>query len=209
MVFSTEITIKFVFFRPQTVSIVLVAITFVIAIPLCVLIYYKRHKLHKTRKKYCNCFHFGVDKNGAEVEDANREFSCSELQTKPSSIGNIYDNNGSDWSSVDAKKWEIPRSQIRTLDRIGEGCFGTVWKGVVDNIPNSDGEGPTVVAIKTLKTNATDKDRKDLLNELAVMKTLDPHPNVVRLLGCCTEKGKVYISLENLLVTIFLKSFSA
>ena len=134
-----------------------------------------------------------MDKNGAKIEDANGDFVCSELQNKPSSIGNIYDNNGTDWSSVvDAKKWEIPRSQIRTLDRIGEGCFGTVWKGVVDNInlPNGDGEGSTVVAIKTLKTNATDKDRKDLLNELAVMKTLEPHPNVVRLLGCCTEKGK-------------------
>jgi fibroblast growth factor receptor 1 len=47
-----------------------------------------------------------------------------------------------------------------------------------------------VVAIKTLKSTATEKDKKDLQNELAVMKILDPHPNVVSLLGCCTEKGK-------------------
>lgn len=28
-----------------------------------------------------------------------------------------------------------------------------------------------------------------MIQELEVMKMLEPHPNVVRLLGCCTEKG--------------------
>jgi len=46
-----------------------------------------------------------------------------------------------------------------------------------------------VVAVKTLKENASDKERSDLVQELQVMKMLEPHPNVVRLLGCCTEKG--------------------
>jgi hypothetical protein len=45
------------------------------------------------------------------------------------------------------------------------------------------------VAVKTLKENASDKERSDLVQELQVMKMLEPHPNVVRLLGCCTEKG--------------------
>lgn len=58
-------------------------------------------------------------------------------------------------------------------------------------------EGPTIVAVKTLKENAGERERLDLLQELTVMKTLDPHPNVVRLLGCCTEKGK-YDHLNNL-----------
>lgn len=51
-------------------------------------------------------------------------------------------------------------------------------------------EGPSIVAVKTLKENATEKERSDLAQELEVMKMLDPHPNVVRLIGCCTEKGK-------------------
>ena len=46
-----------------------------------------------------------------------------------------------------------------------------------------------MVAVKTLKENASDKERSDLVQELQVMKMLEPHPNVVRLLGCCTEKG--------------------
>lgn len=52
------------------------------------------------------------------------------------------------------------------------------------------------MAVKTLKENAGEKERTDLLQELAVMKTLKPHPNVVRLLGCCTDKGE-YSSSES------------
>ena len=35
-----------------------------------------------------------------------------------------------------------------------------------------------------------ESDRKDLLSELDVLKTLKPHPHVIRLLGCVTETGK-------------------
>ncbi len=72
---------------------------------------------------------------------------------------------------------------------LGQGCFGIVYKGEVEAVPGEEDQGPVIVAIKTLKNIATDQEKRDLKNELAVMKMLDPHPNVVRLLGCCTEKG--------------------
>ena len=50
-------------------------------------------------------------------------------------------------------------------------------------------EGSSFVAVKTLKESAGDKERQDLLKELQVMKSLKPHPNIVTLLGCCTDKG--------------------
>ena len=68
---------------------------------------------------------------------------------------------------------------------LGEGCFGQVYKGEVEDISGS-GNGQ-IVAIKTLKTNFTEKDKRDLLNELSVMKMMGGHPNVVSLLGCCTD----------------------
>lgn len=45
------------------------------------------------------------------------------------------------------------------------------------------------MAVKTLKESAGDREKEDLINELHVMKSLKPHPNVVTLLGCCTDKG--------------------
>ena len=42
-----------------------------------------------------------------------------------------------------------------------------------------------------LAINAPESDRKDLLSEPEVMKTLKPHPHVIKLLGCVTESGKV------------------
>ena len=37
--------------------------------------------------------------------------------------------------------------------------------------------------------NAPDSDRRDLLSELELMKTLKPHPHVIKLMGCVTESG--------------------
>ena len=41
-----------------------------------------------------------------------------------------------------------------------------------------------------LAVDAPESDRKDLLSQLKVMKTLKPHPHVIKLLGCVTDSGK-------------------
>ena len=38
--------------------------------------------------------------------------------------------------------------------------------------------------------NAPESDKRDLKSELDLMKTLKPHPHVIKLLGCVTETGK-------------------
>uniref|UniRef100_A0A8D9A9C4 receptor protein-tyrosine kinase n=2 Tax=Cacopsylla melanoneura TaxID=428564 RepID=A0A8D9A9C4_9HEMI len=91
-------------------------------------------------------------------------------------------------------KWEVPRHHIKVFNILGEGCFGQVWKCEALNIDGR--EGPSIVAVKTLKENAGERERLDLLQELTVMKTLEPHPNVVRLLGCCTEKEPFFVIME-------------
>jgi len=196
----------------STSLIILIALIFVFIIPLIVALYCYREKLFKARNKYCNyCIEFvNSDKDGADTENANSEFQQpGDLQLKKSSHssnnGNVYDitaGTGNAITDFDPKKWEIPRSRIRfnsINDRIGEGCFGVVYRGVLENNPddnNSVNEYSTVVAIKTLKINATEKDKKDLLNELAIMKMLEPHPNVVSLLGCCTDKDPLLVIME-------------
>jgi len=179
--------------KEQNWVLIAVLIPFVLLTPLSgFLLYYKRDRIIKEARKKC-CAPFSLssaDKDGAKVEDANGEFS-HEMQIKAS--GNEYTVDNSNWSND--KKWEIPRSQVKTFSKLGEGCFGQVWKGEVENIPGSE-DCRTVVAIKTLKFTATEKDKRDLLNELSVMKMMDPHPNVVRLLGCCTDKDPIYVIIE-------------
>ena len=40
--------------------------------------------------------------------------------------------------------------------------------------------------------NVQQKDVQDMLSELELMKSLQPHPHVVRLIGCCTKKGNIH-----------------
>ena len=44
--------------------------------------------------------------------------------------------------------------------------------------------------------NARPTDRKDLLLELELMKSLKPHPHVIKLLGCVTETGTDFVDLS-------------
>jgi len=114
-------------------------------------------------------------------------------------FSNDYEQNLSvvnkDWANADP--WEFPRHHLKIYGILGEGAFGQVWKCEALNI--GDTKGTTTVAVKTLKESASEKERTDLLAELQVMKMLESHPNVVKLLGCCTtgtEKDPVFVIME-------------
>lgn len=53
-----------------------------------------------------------------------------------------------------------------------------------------------LVAVKTLKESAGERERKDLVQELKVLKSLGQHPNVLSMLACCTEKGEICRTLH-------------
>lgn len=97
-------------------------------------------------------------------------------------------------SKCERDRWEFPRHRLKFFNILGEGAFGQVWKCEALELDGS--EGGTVVGVKTLKENATEKERSDLISELQVMKMLEPHPNVVKLLGCCTEKDPIFLIME-------------
>ncbi|XP_054257445.1 mucin-2-like [Macrosteles quadrilineatus] len=94
-----------------------------------------------------------------------------------------------------ASRWEFPREKLRLQTLLGQGNFGQVWKAEADDI--SGHEGLTrLVAVKTVKESANVREREDLLRELGIMQELGSHPNVVTLLGCCTEKEPIYLVME-------------
>ena len=51
--------------------------------------------------------------------------------------------------------------------------------------------GEVLVAVKTTKTNSTEKDKADFMKEMVVMSTL-LHPNIVRLYGLVNESESRY-----------------
>ena len=92
----------------------------------------------------------------------------------------------------------------RMLEELGTGEFGVVTHGKWTSSSNQQIE----VAIKTLNTDASDKDRLRFLQEAAIMCQFD-HQNVIKLHGVVTEAPIMivlkYMSrgyLQNLLIKL-------
>ncbi|KAI8121892.1 Tyrosine kinase receptor Cad96Ca [Lucilia cuprina] len=117
----------------------------------------------------------------------------------PSAVGNVAAGSSVLAGSIHTQQenfdgWEFPRHRLKFFNILGEGAFGQVWRCEATDIDGS--EGVTTVAVKTIKENATEVEKKDLLSELEVMKSLEPHVNVVRFLGCCTDKDPIFVIIE-------------
>ncbi|ESW28851.1 hypothetical protein PHAVU_002G023400 [Phaseolus vulgaris] len=88
------------------------------------------------------------------------------------------------------KEVEKATNSFSEKHRLGTGAFGTVYAGKLHN--------DEWVAIKKLRqrdTNSADQ----VMNEIKLLTSVS-HPNLVRLLGCCVEKGEqilVYEFMQN------------
>ncbi|XP_076289247.1 tyrosine kinase receptor Cad96Ca [Lasioglossum baleicum] len=181
----------------QDISMTLVPVTAV-----CVLVVGLGMGAWSLRNKFC-----GAKKSKEDTKE-QASVSVSNISDDPSLVlkrwrgPKAHNNRYEPWekdSQAGAQnkqedKWEFPRHRLKVFNILGEGCFGQVWKCEALDIDGKS--GTTIVAVKTLKENATERERLDLAQELRVMKNLDPHPNVVRLLGCCTEREPMFVILE-------------
>ncbi|XP_065209640.1 fibroblast growth factor receptor 1-like [Planococcus citri] len=91
-------------------------------------------------------------------------------------------------------KWEIPRKNIVLGKCLGEGQFGKVVEGKVSGLLQQN--VVTTVAVKMLKNSHTDADMVNLVTEMQLMKIIGRHENVLRLLGCCTLDGPLFLITE-------------
>ncbi|XP_054277530.1 tyrosine-protein kinase Src42A isoform X2 [Macrosteles quadrilineatus] len=82
-------------------------------------------------------------------------------------------------------QWEIDRSSLKFVRKLGHGQFGEVWEGLWNNT--------TPVAIKTLKPGTMDP--KDFLTEAQIMKKLR-HNKLIQLYAVCTVEEPIYIITE-------------
>ena len=84
-----------------------------------------------------------------------------------------------------------PAPRLTLGTRLGEGAFGLVVKAEAQGI-NTTGNAPVTVAVKMLKRDATDREMMDLIREMETMKLIGKNKNIINLLGCCTQRGRLY-----------------
>uniref|UniRef100_A0A8B9T2V4 Fibroblast growth factor receptor n=1 Tax=Anas platyrhynchos TaxID=8839 RepID=A0A8B9T2V4_ANAPL len=90
--------------------------------------------------------------------------------------------------------------QVRALlilgKPLGEGCFGQVVLAEAIGLDKDKPNRVTKVAVKMLKSDATEKDLSDLISEMEMMKMIGKHKNIINLLGACTQDGPLYVIVE-------------
>ncbi|XP_065206586.1 fibroblast growth factor receptor 3-like [Planococcus citri] len=115
-------------------------------------------------------------------------------QLKSGEVRNGMVSDGEYEMSLD-ERWEYPRKNLRIIKPLGAGQFGQVVQAEASNILGQE-NGTTIVAVKMLKDNHTDSDMIDLVSEMEVLKVLGNHPNIVQLLGCCSQGGSLLLITE-------------
>ncbi|BFZ25958.1 hypothetical protein BsWGS_28996 [Bradybaena similaris] len=97
---------------------------------------------------------------------------------------------------------EFPRKHIRFLDNIGKGTFGTVVMAETYNIQKQKKLGSSnrwkVVAVKMtlISEKKNEQLKKDFLNEVALMKSIPAHTNIITLYASCTAHDPYLMILE-------------
>jgi len=90
-------------------------------------------------------------------------------------------------SGVQERAPEIKFEEIQWGEKIGGGCFGSVYKGKC--------RGQNVAIKQLLKQDLDSKILEDFRREVDIMTQMR-HPNVVLFMGACTEPGKMAIVCE-------------
>ncbi|KAF1564918.1 UNVERIFIED_CONTAM: hypothetical protein FQV16_0011459, partial [Eudyptes robustus] len=90
--------------------------------------------------------------------------------------------------AVPKDKWVLNHEDVLLGECIGRGNFGEVFSGRLraDNTP---------VAVKSCRETLPPELKAKFLQEARILKQYN-HPNIVRLIGVCTQKQPIYIVME-------------
>ncbi|KAK1158095.1 tyrosine-protein kinase Fes/Fps [Acipenser oxyrinchus oxyrinchus] len=90
--------------------------------------------------------------------------------------------------AIPRDKWVLEHDDVILGEHIGRGNFGEVYSGRLrsENIP---------VAVKTCRESLAPDLKNKFLMEARILKQYD-HPNIVKLIGVCTQRQPIYIVME-------------
>ncbi|XP_056434801.1 tyrosine-protein kinase Fer isoform X1 [Gadus chalcogrammus] len=86
------------------------------------------------------------------------------------------------------KKWILNHEDVVLGELLGKGNFGEVFKGTLQR-------DKMAVAVKTCKEDLPQELKIKFLSEARILKQYE-HPNIVRLIGVCTQRQPIYIVME-------------
>lgn len=86
------------------------------------------------------------------------------------------------------KKWILNHEDVVLGELLGKGNFGEVFAGTLQR-------DKTPVAVKTCKEDLPPELKIRFLSEARILKQYD-HPNIVKLIGVCTQRQPIYIVME-------------
>ncbi|KAK5931592.1 hypothetical protein CesoFtcFv8_000127 [Champsocephalus esox] len=86
------------------------------------------------------------------------------------------------------KRWILNHEDVSLGELLGKGNFGEVFKGTLQR-------DKTPVAVKTCKEDLPPELKIRFLSEARILKQYD-HPNIVKLIGVCTQRQPIYIVME-------------
>ncbi|XP_038064852.1 muscle, skeletal receptor tyrosine protein kinase-like [Patiria miniata] len=162
----------------KTIIIVVLVVVVIVVLVIVVVCFVKR-----SRRKRRGSLPSAVDRGrGQEL-----------IQKK---LSNIYwiDTHQASTSEFNGPSKEFPRDKLHILGQLGSGSFAVVYKAEAEGITRRGTN--TTVAVKMLKEFATPNDQSDFKKELQMYSMMDQHPNVLSMLGYCTDKDPMYIILE-------------
>ncbi|KAH6790753.1 Protein kinase superfamily protein [Perilla frutescens var. frutescens] len=149
------------------------------------------------------CFHIFKDKSkgtgksapelgnntGNSAANSNRAAKSTGSLSSPTarSIPEMYREREGSLRVFSLMELREATNNFNRLLKIGEGGFGSVYKGSIKPADGSEAP-PTIVAIKKLNTQGL-QGHKQWVAEVQFLGVLD-HPNLVKLLGYCSVDGE-------------------
>lgn len=177
-----------------TFSFAALAVIAIIIMMIAVKIYRRKQRL---KRSFTSNINWRIEANESMITiPSNRKtslkskhYSCSDGKylCQNGTCAQVQSNNYIESNLLD--KWEFPRSGLILGDELGHGSYGLVVKAKATGI--SSKTDTTVVAVKMLMQNALEIQKKSLISELEMLKSLEKHCNIISLLGCCTIEGNV------------------
>ncbi|XP_028414936.1 fibroblast growth factor receptor 2-like [Dendronephthya gigantea] len=144
---------------------------------------------------------FGMKRNGRLESNSSTNSTLPLMFSRQNSFRTRLPSNG--LSKVDSdlcegefempydEEWEIDEGQLVIKDEpLGEGAFGVVMKAEAYDLPGYP--KCHTVAVKMLKSDATEIELADLVSEMETMKRIGCHKNIINLIGCCTQNGACF-----------------